>query len=68
MVELDLSTAEWRKSTHSSDNTGGCVSAAVAGGAVVVRDSKDPEGSVITCAPGMWGAFLEAVRAGELSC
>ncbi|MFG2088925.1 MULTISPECIES: DUF397 domain-containing protein [unclassified Spirillospora] len=45
---MDLTNAKWRKSTHSGPNGGECVELAdVAGAAVAVRDSKDPDGPVL---------------------
>ncbi|MEV4006687.1 DUF397 domain-containing protein [Actinomadura sp. NPDC049753] len=45
---MDLTSAKWRKSTHSGPNGGECVELADAAGAVVaVRDSKDPDGPVL---------------------
>ncbi|MFB4296206.1 DUF397 domain-containing protein [Actinomadura sp. NTSP31] len=44
---MELTNAEWRKSTRSASNGGDCVELADAAGAVAVRDSKDPEGPVL---------------------
>ncbi|GAA1785807.1 DUF397 domain-containing protein [Actinomadura chokoriensis] len=46
---MDLTTAEWRRSSYSGPNGGNCVELAdVAGASVVaVRDSKDPDGPVL---------------------
>ncbi|MFI6515693.1 DUF397 domain-containing protein [Spirillospora sp. NPDC050679] len=44
---MDLSTAQWRKSSHSGDNQGNCVELANVPGTVAIRDSKDPEGGNI---------------------
>ncbi|WP_256090339.1 DUF397 domain-containing protein, partial [Actinacidiphila rubida] len=44
-VEVAL---EWRKSTHSGTNGGDCVEVAACPQTVHVRDSKDPEGPVLT--------------------
>jgi hypothetical protein len=60
---MDLSSAEWRKSTFSGVN--GCVEVAVLDDRVAVRDSKDPGGSVLMFSRQEWAAFLGGVRAGE---
>jgi hypothetical protein len=61
---MDLSSAEWRKSTLSNAN--GCVEVAIQGDGVAVRDSKDPSGLVLEFSRHEWAAFLGGVRAGEL--
>ncbi|KAB2350880.1 DUF397 domain-containing protein [Actinomadura rudentiformis] len=43
MGMLDLSTAQWRKSSHSAHEGGECVEVADLRAAVGVRDSKAPE-------------------------
>jgi hypothetical protein len=60
---LDLSTAEWRKSSHSGNN--GCVEVARVGDLIAVRDSKDPEGGVLLFNTREWRAFVAGVRDGE---
>ncbi|MBG0814835.1 DUF397 domain-containing protein [Planomonospora sp. ID82291] len=62
---VDWSHAEWRKSSYSTDG-GNCVE--VAGnlpGVVAVRDSKDPDGPVLTFSPDQWRAFTGGVKDGE---
>lgn len=55
----------WRKSTRSAQN-GACVElAALPDGTVGVRDSKDPNGPVLTFSRGEIRAWLHGVRAGE---
>ncbi|MFI2647503.1 DUF397 domain-containing protein [Micromonospora fulviviridis] len=59
---MDLTGAEWRKSTRSNGSGGACVE--VAGnlpGVVAVRDSKDPAGPVLTFGPDAWRAFVTRV-------
>ncbi len=55
---------EWRKSSYSGgDNE--CVEVATgAAGSVPVRDSKDPQGPVLTFSREAWQAFLLALQAG----
>ncbi|MFE4971541.1 DUF397 domain-containing protein [Kitasatospora sp. NPDC056651] len=57
----------WRKSSHSGDDGGDCVEVASGlPGRVPVRDSKDPHGPALVFPESSWGAFIEAVRAGDL--
>lgn len=53
----------WRASSHSSG--GDRVEWAPGGGSVPVRDSKDPDGPILTFTPEGWTAFVTAVRSGE---
>ena len=63
---MDVTGAEWRKSSYSGSNGGACVEVARnLPGVVAVRDSKDPDGSVLAFAPGEWRAFTAGVRGGE---
>jgi len=65
---MDLSGVMWRKSSYSGSNGGGCVEIASGQAAMVaVRDSKDPEGPVLTFTPGEWQEFTAGVKAGEFS-
>lgn len=63
---MDLTRAEWRKSSFSNANGGACVEVARnLPGVVAVRDSKDPEGPALIFGPEQWAAFTSGVRAGE---
>jgi hypothetical protein len=60
---IDLSRADWRKSTYSNGNGGACVEVARnLPGVVAVRDSKDPSGPALVFSPGDWKAFLARIR------
>ena len=64
---MDLTSAEWRKSSYST-NTGNCVEVAWnRPGIVAVRDSKNPDGPALVLTAGQWRAFVSAARAGEFS-
>jgi hypothetical protein len=60
---VDLSSAEWRKSTRSGTN--GCVEVAFVDGRVAVRDSKDRGGPVLLFTAHEWEAFVGGARDGE---
>lgn len=63
---IDLSGAEWVKSSYSSGNGGACVEVAHGfGGLVPVRDSKDPGGPALVFRSGAWRDFLDGVRQGD---
>lgn len=62
---VDLSRAEWRKSTRSGPNCDNCVEVAFVDGVVAVRDSKDPDGAVLIFTPAEWDAFIGGARDGE---
>jgi hypothetical protein len=54
----------WRKSTRSGA-TGACVEVQAVDGAVLVRDSKDPDGPRLAFSIRQWRTFVTAVAAGE---
>ena len=63
---VDLSRADWRKSTYSNGNGGACVEVARnIPGIVAVRDSKNPSGPALVFNPGDWKAFLARIRSGH---
>ncbi|MFC6016820.1 DUF397 domain-containing protein [Plantactinospora solaniradicis] len=58
---MELTGADWRKSTRSSGNSGNCVEVADnLSGVVGVRDSKDPTGPVLAFVPDAWRAFVRS--------
>jgi hypothetical protein len=54
----------WRKARASVGN-GACVEVAPFQGKVMVRDSKDPDGSVLAYTQTEWRAFLQVAKAGR---
>jgi hypothetical protein len=52
------STCTWRKSSYSDSEGAECVEVAEATAAVHIRDSKDPEGPILTVPRGGWTDFL----------
>lgn len=65
---VDVTGAVWRKSSRSG-NGGNCVEVASnltdEYGVVLVRDSKNPSGPILTFAHHEWAAFLAATMSGE---
>jgi len=61
MTEIDLSRAEWHKSSYSSQS-GNCVEVARnLPGLVVVRDSKDADGANLVVSRKAWWVFIRSV-------
>ena len=55
----------WTKSSFSG--TGNCVEVAVDGDSILLRDTKDRAGAVLTFTEAEWQAFLLGVNAGEFA-
>ncbi|MEV0004602.1 DUF397 domain-containing protein [Micromonospora sp. NPDC050980] len=51
----------WRKSSRSDNNGGACVEVARYQDGVLIRDSKDPDGSLLRFDRLRWQAFLRMV-------
>jgi hypothetical protein len=63
---MDLSGAQWKKSSRSGNNGGQCVEVARnLPGIVAVRDSKNPSGPALTFTIEEWRSFLASTSAGE---
>ena len=64
-LQLDRAAAAadsgWRKSSYSGDNGGECVEVASAG-AVLVRDTTDRTGPVLTFTADTWRAFTATIK------
>jgi hypothetical protein len=62
MNEIDLSRAEWRTSSYSSQD-GNCVEVATnLPGTVAVRDSKQPDGPGLLVSAADWQAFVRGLK------
>lgn len=64
MSSFEVADLKWRKAQKSAGN-GACVEVASFQDIVAVRDSKDPNGPVLTYAQSEWGTFLRGAKAGE---
>lgn len=60
----ELDQLRWRKAKRSKAN-GACVEVAPAAGAIVIRDSKDPQGPVLNYSPESWRSFIGEIRIGH---
>ncbi|MBC2905305.1 DUF397 domain-containing protein [Streptomyces cupreus] len=58
---LDLTRAEWRKSSYSGSSGGECVEVADLTPLVAIRDSKNPEVGILTLSPVSYAAFVRHV-------
>jgi hypothetical protein len=64
-IAIDLSNAQWKKSTRSGPYSDNCVEVAFVGDAIAVRDSKDTSGPVLLFTQGEWDAFVGGAKDGE---
>ncbi|MBL6275286.1 DUF397 domain-containing protein [Micromonospora fiedleri] len=65
---MEMTGARWRTATRSSNNGGNCVEVADnLPGRILVRDSKDRAGAILTFTPDVWRTFVAATprRAGR---
>jgi hypothetical protein len=61
---IDLTRAQWHKSTRSGGNGGDCVEVADnLPDVVAVRDSKDPSGPTLSFQRDPWNIFIADFRA-----
>jgi Domain of unknown function (DUF397) len=56
-----MDALNWRKASYSASN-GGCVEVGGGPGAVLVRDTQDRTGSVLTFSPDAWRRFADQVK------
>ncbi|GHI06530.1 hypothetical protein AQI88_19475 [Streptomyces cellostaticus] len=65
LYALDLAHVRWEKSSYSLAN-GDCVEVAhLPGGAVALRDSKNPHREALRFTSAEWSAFRRGIVAGE---
>ena len=55
----------WRKSTYSGGNGSNCVEVGETERAVLVRDTKDRAGAVLTFGPDAWRRFAAAIKSAD---
>lgn len=61
---MDLSRIAWRKASYSTGKGGNCVEVGSAPRAVVVRDSKNPDGPKLAFSREGWQEFTRRVKTG----
>ncbi|MEU1604030.1 DUF397 domain-containing protein [Micromonospora matsumotoense] len=66
MTSVDLSRAQWKKSTRSSGN-GQCVEVADLADEVALRDGKDPTGPALLFRRKDWTSFLVGTKNGHFT-
>jgi hypothetical protein len=62
---IDLSRAQWFKSTRSGPTSDNCVEIAFVDEVIAVRDSKRPEGPALIFTQAEWDAFVGGAKDGE---
>ncbi|WP_320067743.1 DUF397 domain-containing protein [Micromonospora sp. RTGN7] len=61
---MDVSRAEWKKSTRSG-SSGSCIEMADNLPSILVRDSKDRQGPVLCFPASLWSSFVNGVKDGR---
>ncbi len=64
-LRIDLSRAQWTKSTRSGPDSDNCVEVAFVGEAIAVRDSRNPAGPALIFTAAEWDAFVGGAKDGE---
>ena len=64
-LRVDLNGADWRKSNRSGPYSDNCVEVAFVDEAIVVRDSKNPDGPALIFTAAEWDAFVGGAKDGE---
>ena len=57
-----IDSAPWRKSSYSGTGGGSCVEAADMGGRILVRDTTDRGGAVLSIPADAWCLFTGTLR------
>jgi hypothetical protein len=64
-LRIDLSRAQWFKSTRSGADSDNCVEVAFIDDAIAVRDSKNTDGPALIFTTAEWDAFVGGAKDGE---
>ena len=57
-----VEVATWRKASYSGNGGGSCVEAGNVAGGVLVRDTTDRDGAVLSIPAGAWKRFTAALQ------
>lgn len=63
-MEDTISREGWRKSSYSGNGGGNCVEVGDAARVVLVRDTKDRSGAVLTVPADAWARFTSSLKLG----
>ncbi|WP_329520176.1 DUF397 domain-containing protein [Spirillospora sp. NBC_01491] len=63
MKDVERVDVVWRKSSRTGSQGNDCVEVARPHHMVAVRDSKDPDGPVLSFGPRAWREFVSGVKA-----
>jgi len=59
---MEDTSVTWRTATYSSGNGGNCVEVANVAHLVLVRDTKNRDGAVLSVPPDAWQRFTGALK------
>jgi hypothetical protein len=65
MLHAQPVDVDWHISTFCA--AGNCLAAGADGDTILVRDTKDPEGRVLTYSRDEWEAFLDGIMSGDFT-
>jgi hypothetical protein len=65
MEGTDHALTTWRKSTYSGGNGSNCVEVGGSAPVVLVRDTKDRAGAVLTFRPDAWRRFAATIKSAD---
>jgi len=65
MLNASPSAPIWRKSSFSE--AGNCVEVAIQEELVLIRDSKNPNGGILSISASAWQEFIHAIRSNSIT-
>jgi hypothetical protein len=64
-LRVDLTGAQWQKSSRTGPDSDNCVEVAFVDGAIAVRDARQEDGPVLLFTQEEWDAFVAGAKDGE---